>query len=302
MTQVPQAALKKAQEAEELHRAAYASQDTLPDGEAQQKHGEQPEPSEGIQNEQPTPAVSEPGHVEVQNEYSEENYRRLQAQHKTLQGKYSAEIPRLTQRIRDLEQQLSDQQGKTANAVQKAQDASEDLERLRARMNEEIGEDASSVVGEYATAAVREGINKFKSEQQKSKLDEFWDSIYDKYPNFNQINTSEEFTSFLHANTDDTTGLSLHFVLNEAGQKLDSVTVNKVVGQFIDAQTRRNKQPSPEDHVSPKHQQGQKQVSEPKYTLEDWNQLQDQLRKGQWVGREAEAAALERDIHAALMS
>lgn len=309
---VPKAALANLEHAEALHKQAYeAPQDTPPKEEAPQDTGKPVANEEGKPTETPAPEIAI-GHADDHDAFTEENFRRLQSAHKTLQGKYRAEVPRLQERIRELEGELKSKSRDAADAQQQAQSANKELEALQARLQEELGAEASSVVGEYTSKAINEALNKRQEDEaqakaaaaeqkQKTKAETFWNEVYAKVPTFNDINNSPDFVAWLHSNNDPITGMTLHYTLNQAGKALNSSDVISIFERFAKAKSARDAAPSPEDHITPNQQAPSQEVHQPRYTMNDWHALQEQRRKGEWAGREAEADALEQKIHAALL-
>ncbi|KZZ72409.1 hypothetical protein A3765_28485 [Oleiphilus sp. HI0130] len=303
MTNVPKAALKQLEQAEELHKQMYGEKpETAPEAQAQP---EPTQPATPPQNEPPKDPAPEPesaGHAIDQPEFTEENFRKLQHALKTLQGKYSAEVPRLQQQNRELQEQLASASRQKADAQQEADSANDELSRMRDRLTKELGEDATNAVDEYAKTVVKSEMNEFRNEQAKSTTDTFWFDVLESHPDFNAVNQSAEFVTWLQNTNDEITGMPLQFALNQAGESLNSKVVVKIVQQFKNAKAARNAQPKAEDHVAPQQTPPANQPSQPSYTITDWTELQKQRQRGEWNGKEAEANALEQEMHAALFA
>lgn len=315
-TNVPRTAQIQLEKAEELRRQMYG-EDTPPEGtliEDGSNNLEQqipennpattPDPAESAD-----PAPSDDGHVAPIEESLEEKYRKLEAAHLTLQGKYRAEVPRHLDTIKDLRQQLDAAKKGQQEAERAARQAEVDLSAATSRLTEEVGEDAGKAISDLANSIVDEKINqrmdKLNQDEQSAENpeDAFWNTIYGKVPDFYAVNNSPEFDGWLRGTDDPTTGLTYKDSINEAGRELNALRVVEIVQQF---QRREIAPPPPpkseqEQHVSPpKTPAPPKEPELPQYTAADYTKLQEQVRKGMWKGREAEAEALERKIHAAL--
>lgn len=306
MTNIPKAALKQLEEAEKLHTQMYVEQDTSED-EAPQETLEEVESADPQAESNPEPETPEPveqGHVFEEEGSLEEKYHKLEQAHKTLQGKYRAEVVQVNAKNRELQEQLQNAKRAQANAEQTAQDAQEEMSKITERLREEVGDDVTSAVSEYTSHVVNKEIESFKAETQQEQVNRFWNHINSEVADFQEVNGSKEFVDWLYAKMDSATGLTLHDKLNKAGSDLNAATVVSIVQQFKREQTMRttDSQTTLQNQVVPPRKQPQPPVEQtPKYTAQDYTNLQDQIRRGMWRGREEEARALEQEIHAALI-
>lgn len=316
----PRAAQEQLKRAEQLHREMYGdpnapakpeAEDTPTEPEATTEPENEPEPQEPAPAADPEPEQQpEPeapkGHADEED--LKERYRKLDAAYSTLQGKYRAEVPRLQEQVRTLQADLINAQKSQAQAEQSADTAKAELESIQTRLQDELGEDAAKAVSDTVRSMVSAEMGQRKSDtqaepQEDPAINRFWNTLKRRVPDFDQVNHSPEFIQWLQT-PDPTTGLPIQETLNAAGTDLDVLTVIDVVEQF----KRETKPPerapsptSPEQQVAPPKKAARKEPAQkPKYTPHDYVTLQEQIRLGMWKGREDEARALERDIHAAL--
>ena len=304
---VPEAALKKLREAEELHKSMYETQDTPTTVDTPTTDHADDATKNRNEDLTATPVIEnndDDGHVEPEAMSLEEQYRKLEAAHKTLQGKYRAEVPRLNEQVRNLIQELSVAKQAKATAEQSADTAKAELGDVTARLQNEIGSDATDALSDYTKQLVKDELGKTQAVTSEVPTAEsnFWDRLYAKVPDFDAVNNSPDFVEWLKG-TDDETGLPFQFGLDEAGKTFDVLTVADITRQF----KRDQKQPpkallnNPSDHIAAPKTQKRSTVKEtPQYTPADYEALQNQIQRGQWKGREAEANQLEQQIHAAL--
>lgn len=303
---LPEAVQRQLEQANELHKSMYEIQETEDAPALEDQQHEEVEAKQERQHTEPAPDYPEDdGHVEPNEESLEDKYRKLEAAHKTLQGKYRAEVPRLQSEVTSLKSQLADAKERQATAeksvdIAKAKFADE-VERLR----EEIGTDATEALDSYAKNLVKHELDSFKEDLQKKsetqRAEAFWDRLLRKVPNFKEINVNQAWFDWL-ANTDPKTGMTYQDTLNRAGEKLDVDTVIDLALQFEhESKPRKAPQNPMNDHVAPPkktYKTGPKDKAT--YTIQDFSGLQDEIRRGLWRGREAEAKALENEIHEAL--
>ena len=224
----------------------------------------------------------------------EEN-RKLSEALKALRGKYNAEVPRLTQQLRDAQKQLEEakvaQKKAESDAVKANDELSAKLESLRADYGDDIVEVMQSI-------AEKTQDTKQPIEAGEDAVDRFWRNLRRRVPDFDEVNTNSEFLTWLQGAS--SSGLTYQQVLNEAGNDLDYEVCADIFAQFK-AEKAKNKAPTAQDFAAPPRGQQSREHSQKKqYTPQDWITLQDDIRKGKYRGREAEAAALEKEIHAAI--
>lgn len=313
---IPRKAQQQLEAAEELHRQMYATETSELDAPSDEDTNLDQNP-ESIQTTTPDPVESadpapqDDGHVAPVDDSWEEKYRKLEAAHKTLQGKYGAEVPRLNSKVKDLTTQLDAARKGQAAAQSMANKAQQEVSDLTNRLQEEVGEDATKAISDYANSLIDNRLNAIKEEEQateqKNTQERFFDAIYQEIPDFDMVNQNPSFDQWLFDNRDPITGLTLKQSINQAGTTLDAETVIKITKQFIERRETapdtppQETQPIQNEHISaPKTPAPTKQPEQPQYTAEDYTQLMREIQRGKWRGREAEASALERKIHAAL--
>lgn len=301
---LPRAVQKQQELAEELQKSLYETQET-PAGALEEEDKAEVKQTEATTEKPqpaPEPSIEDDGHADPVEESIDELYRKLQAAHQTLQGKYRAEVPRLQQQVNTLNAQLNDAKRLQATAEKSAETAKAQLSDEVSRLREEIGSDATDALDSYAQKLVQSKLDSYQEGESEKTTNRFWNSLYSRVPDFDQVNKSPEFVKWLQ-NTDLDTGLTYQDTLNKAGETLDVITVIDLTKQFKrENQQREAPRKNPiEDHVSPKNRQTVTQAREkPTYTPVDYVNLQEQIRKGEWRGREAEARELEKEIHEAL--
>ena len=310
----PRAALEAERRAIELHKQVYGDPDAVqdtdqnqPDTDTQPPQGESPAPEAPAPagQEQPVKTEEETGDDEQGDIF--ERYRQLEAAHKTLQGKYRAEVPRLSQQVRDLTQQLEKLQSQKETAEANAEEAQQRLADLNAQLRDEFGDEAATAVTDVARQVAREEAANARREAEESAQSRFWNTIDYRIPDFEQVNVDPKFIAWLQT-PDPNTGFPYQDTLNAAGNRFDAATVVDVFNAYKRATT--NPQPeqqqtldpmSPEAQVAPSKRQGRSLPNQkPQYTPDDYTRLMREIERGEWRGREAEARALEEEIHAAL--
>lgn len=303
---LPRAAQIQAEQAEELRKSMYETPETPAQDAQDDQHADEETETDNL----PKATAPDPepeGHAEQQEESIEERYRKLDSAHKTLQGKYRAEVPRLQDQVRNLTAQLDEAKRSQASAEKTAEKAKAELSAVSDRLKEEIGEEAADALNTYTDAMIKSKLDSFQEDQQrqseKQTADRFFSTLYSRVPDFDQVNVSPEFVKWLNTTTDPDTGLPFYDTLNKAGSVFDVITVIDITKQFKREQQQPKRKPSDSlsDHVAPARTASRQPVKEkPTYTANDYVQLQDEIRRGLWKGREAEARQIEKEIHAAL--
>lgn len=307
---VPRKVQEQLERAEELHRQMYQEQpaeqaESAPGSEGAHEDAQQNAPKQAEETRETAPQIDQNGYAE-ESEGWEEKFRKLEAMHKTLQGKYRAEVPVMAEKIRNLQAQLSQSQNAQAQAEKTAQTANEKLKEITERIRVEVGDDGTNAIAEYTSELVKSEMNDFKKEQQNDSLNKFWSFVRGRVPNFDEVNVLPEFESWLQSTDDPLTGLTMKEAINAAGQSLDGLRVVEITQTFLRAKdnartTSQTKRTTPDDHVSlPRKTVPRKPESNPQYTPSDYAKLQDEIRRGLWRGKEAEARQLETEIHAAI--
>ena len=213
--------------------------------------------------------------------------------YKTLQGMYNTDVPRLNATNRSLDSRVAQ------------------LESLLGQINTEE-KPAVSTVNELEKQLrqlqnVVPQVQQVQQSQKSSEEKQFWNTLNQEVPNWNEINSDQDFQSWL-LEIDQLTGLSRQTYLADAQQKLD---VNRVIkffstyekanGKVNDARETHSENSELAKQVAPGRGRSAKPaVGEGKtYTRKDITKFFEDVRFGKYKGREAERGKKERDIFAA---
>lgn len=226
----------------------------------------------------------------------EEN-RKLNEALNALRGKYNAEVPRLTQQLRDTQKQLEEAKAAQKKAESDAEKANNEINTKLQNLRGDYGDDIIDALQSIADKT-QETVQPQQEVSSEDTTERFWRNLRRRVPDFDELNTSSEFITWLQ--TPSSSGFTYQQVLNEAGSDLDYESCAEIFAQFK-ALKANKKAPKAEDFAAPpRGQQKREPVQKKQYSPQDWIKLQDDIRKGRYRGREAEAAALEKEIHAAI--
>lgn len=250
--------------------------------------------------------------------------------YKTLQGMYNAEVPRLHSQNRDLANRVEqlEQLLATMNAQQNQPLTQAQIEKLVTEQDiEEYGDsiDMMRKVSKEEMSAAAQRINQLENyiRQMQSQLvpqvqalsqhqaasteQQFWSTLTSMVPNWREVNDSQAFQTWL-LEVDPLTGISRQTYLEDAQRNLDVRRVSsfftawlEMTGQAGNAQ-RSHVSSQLEKQVAPgraKSTGSPVNNSAKVYTPTDIKKFFDDVRKGKYVGREAERDKLERDIFTA---
>lgn len=291
MNTVPKKVLEAEERAMKLHEEAYK-----PNEETAAAALEVPPEIEDDDAPINPPDAGDDGHADEPDVSAE--YKRLQEAHKALQGKYNAEVPRMASQIRELEEKLKEATRKGERAEKEADEAKKQLADRIDSIRSDFGDDLADVIGDIADR--RTDMQAQEESALQNDVNRFWRQVRRAVPDFDAVNGSQDFVQWLQK-PDEVTGVARQATLNDAGQDLDAITVVEIVNAFK-RERSANQPPSLNTQVAPKRKPRQEQPPEkPTYTVDDFVQLQRDIQAGHYRGREAEAAALEREIHSALM-
>lgn len=214
-------------------------------GEAPEQPVETPEPPiEHPEPEpQPTPPVATPP---VQP--AEDSYR---ARYETLQGKYSAEVPKLYEALRERDNQLAELQQRLATQSTKPAAEPKAEQLVTSQDEDRFGSD----LVEFARRAVREGMAPIESRLQTleqyarqiagkaervdavaqevavSREKDFWTSLAAEVPDWEQINADQRWIQWL-LDVDPVAGKQRQKALEEAQAAFDSKRVVALFNLF----------------------------------------------------------------------
>lgn len=299
----PKAVQIKAEQAEELRKSIY--ENTPDEGVQEEPENLNPEEVEesAAPDTDPAPAGEEAGHAEETTDDLKEQHRKLEAAYNTLQGKYKAEVPRLQAQLNEVIARANDLQSKLDAKEQSTQEAPAAVGELAESLREELGDDAAKAVQTFAQQLVQSSVKQATEDLQKTTKEQqearFWNTVRNTVYDFDSINTSPEFIQWL-AQPNPDTGLSRQDDLNRAGADLDSASVISIFQEFKQRNAKATPPPNqatPEQHLDTPRVQRQAPVEQkPQYTPADYQTLQMEIQRGLWRGKEAEAAALEKEI------
>ena len=250
---------------------------------------------------------------------------------RSLQGMYNAEVPRLhaerrelTNRVQQLEQLLASMTAKPSEQAetpaekliteQDIEDYGDSIDVMRRVFREEAGalkqENAQlRQMLQQMQANVVPKVQQLSQRQAVSSEQAFWAELQTAVPDWQDINTSREFQSWL-LEVDPLTGVPRQTYLEDAQRNLDA---RRVVNFFAawkgqagvpNARSTRTAQSASEleKQVAPGRGRsgGNKTAGEPKtYTQEDIKRFFTDVQKGKYKGKETERDRIERDIFAA---
>jgi hypothetical protein len=256
--------------------------------------------------------------------------------YKTLQGMYNAEVPRLhqqnkemQQRIQQMEQLLASvsQQQTTTNTPQpeptieklvserEVEEYGESIDVMRKVSREELIPIAQKLgqlenILKQMQVNVIPQVQAVAQKQHVSAEQSFWADLGRIVPNWQEVNNNEAFQSWL-LEADPLTGITRQTYLDDAQRSLDAARVSnffrtwlEVTGQANVAQpTGRAANTELEKQVAPgRSRSAGSPTSANKgkvYTPQDITNFFNDVRSGKYKGREQERDRIERDIFAA---
>lgn len=256
--------------------------------------------------------------------------------YKTLQGMYNAEVPRLHQQNREMQQRIQQMEQLLASvSTQQAQpqpqapqtaeryvtdedvdEYGDSLDMMRRVSREELIPVAQrlsqieSMLKQMQTNVVPQ-VQNLTQRQQLSAEQQFWSELATAIPNFRDINAREDFQSWL-LEVDPLTGIARQTYLEDAQRNLDSRRVANFfqtwlgqTGQAAVAQNsgKRTATSELEKQVAPGRSRGAgapaSTGSGKIYSPADITAFFNDVRSGKYKGREQERDRIERDIFAA---
>lgn len=256
----------------------------------------------------------------------------LAHKYRTLQGMYSAEVPRLhaqnrelNGRVQQLEQLLATITSQTNTQPAAAptklltdkdvEEYGESLDVMRRAAREEISSADARIAQLERTIMQLQGnlvpqVNNLTQRQAMNSEQQFWADLSSAVPNWKDVNDSQDFQNWL-LEVDPLTGISRQTILEDAQRNLESARVGnffkswlEISGQANVAQNNRRQTTASEleRQVTPGRSRntGNPVGNQAKsYTRDDINGFFRDVRDGKYKGREAERDRIERDIFAA---
>ena len=258
---------------------------------------------------------------------------------RTLQGQFNAEVPRLRGANKDLQSrvaQLENLLSSISNAPTAAPAAQQSgqkfvtdddvaeygdsIDMMRKVTREEVGslqgkltqlEGVIASLSQSMSGSVIPQVQRVAQQQAASSEERFWGNLAQRVPNWQQINNDQDFQSWL-LDIDPLTNTSRQTHLEIAQRDLD---VNRVVA-FFNAFTAASGKFAPQANAQPNRSASEleKQIAPGRargsaggsagqtaktYTPDDIKKFFNDVRSGQYKGRETERDRVERDIFAA---
>lgn len=257
----------------------------------------------------------------------------LVQKYKTLQGMYNAEVPRLHQQNRQLNERVQQMEQLLASLSAQKESAAapqtveklvtehdvaeygESIDVMRRVSMEEVNPlvqrltKLEQLLTQMQTNVVPQ-VQAVAQRQQLSAEQQFWTDLTGLVPNFRDINANGDFQTWLLA-ADPLTGITRQTYLDDAQRALDARRVSNffrtwldTTGQAVDAQpTGRATNPELEKQVAPGRSRGSGTPAAANkakvYSPQDIQKFFDEVRSGKYKGREADRDRIERDIFAA---
>lgn len=236
--------------------------------------------------------------------------------YETLQGMFNAEVPRLRSRIEELESVSAKPQAQPTPAfVEAPVPDSEDVDAYGEELVNMIRRQATAVTQAYVSQIVDAKIAEFA--QKLSGVEQKAGAVYERtflsdlavqVPDWEALNTDPDFLAWL-AEVDPMTGFARKVYLDDAYGVRD---VNRTAAVFtayktqkgIVAQPAPQSKPSLERQVSPgKAKATAAPAADPSqrtWTMAEITAFYDDVRRGKYRGREAEAGEIEKQIDLAV--
>lgn len=303
MTAVPQSVQRQNERAEELLRQRAEARNT----------GNDPAPA-AVQNDpapanEPAPPAQPQAGAELDTAKKEaESWRQ---RYLVLQGKYDKEVPALsrqvgdlTEQIRELRQQLESRPVTPPVSDEDRERFGEDMIDVVTRISAKVVEDAVKPVKEQL-GTVKETTETVAKETHRTAEQRFWADfdklLADKGLAFDSINNDPGFIKWL-GETDGLSGVTRQKLLDEAISKFDAprsarffITYAEGLPKGDAASLTQQIQP---DNSAP----GDDPLNSSKgrlWTRAQIKEFHEDVRRGKYKGREAEARGIELDIAAA---
>jgi hypothetical protein len=255
---------------------------------------------------------------------SKQNKDTWEQKYRTLQGMYNNDVPRLNSENRDLNSRVAQLETLLGTVNKKEAPAEAPVEKLiteddvkeygdsidimRKAAKEEFAPELARVNQlEENLKQLQAVVPQVQQSQKSTEEKQFWNMLTQEVPNWNEINSNQDFQSWL-LEIDPLTGINRQTYLADAQKKLD---VNRVIkffstyeqatGTANDARETRSSNSELEKQVAPGRGRSTKPTaSEGKtYTPADIKKFFEDVRFGKYKGRDEERGKIERDIFAA---
>jgi hypothetical protein len=245
-----------------------------------------------------------------------------ETRYKVLQGKYNAEVPDLHRKVHTLEQNLQ-QTIQKLDEVSQVKTQPEPVKAVDPKDAENFGSDLVEMVHRVASAALANvhssldgKLSKLVTEIEALKQQQvsttqtvaltaeqsFFDKLGKLMPEWEAINADPRFLAWL-ADVDPVYGLPRQAALRRAQDSLNADHAAAVFKAFKGPEQPKPQAPDPlEQQVSPKSSgaEAPQPVNSQIISAAQITKFYDEVRKGEWRGREQEAQRIEGLINAAL--
>ena len=307
MPRLPKSVEKQAELADTIYQQAYGTPQST--SEAPQA----PEADPPVQAET-TPASSdsapaeEPAKLEPtppRNPANENDIDYWKHRVAAAEGRLKLEQPRMAQTIRELKDQLAQAQAKLAEFKASAPAASP-ADGVKPEEVEQYGKDFIDMVQRVARTAtpgvdpqLQDQVKAVAEQQRKISRDQFFESLKREAPQWESLNTNEDFLAYL-AGLDPYTGRPRQELFDDAYEKLDAWRIANFFNSFSESRQVEIEpaKPSLANQVVPQANKAVKPPPSKKmWTTADVARFYDEVRRG--VHSEEAAARIEQDIFAA---
>jgi hypothetical protein len=234
---------------------------------------------------------------------------------KVLNGKYSAEVPRLHGEIKELKTQLATAMSEIGElktrtpAVSNLNDLTpEEREQYDAGFLEVVAKvaraNAQAPVAQTADTELAARLARVEQEVEETKEDKFFRELDSASSDWKTLNTNAGFLAWL-AEDDGFSGRTRQELFNDAYNRLDVSRVARFFNSFGGGDqsnvSRTSTVPSLEQQVVPRPNGSAPapMPGKPIYNARDIAEFYAAVRRGQYKGNEAEQARVEQDIFAA---
>jgi len=335
---IPAAVKRQERQALELHAKTYGGsgqdtgEDPAPANQENDNEGKQaPVQPQADAGSQPGQEGSEGRETDTPSKQPD-----YEQQYRALKGKYDAEVPRLSRDLRDARereqratQELSDLRKEVNELRQKGEQANAGAEQRKPAISDELRTQYAREYGDEfmdVVTAVAQDILEQRMQPLESRIDEtrrevsevgramnqreFFRELQQLVPDWEAINQEQDWLRWL-AEYDPMAGKTRQDALDEAYANLDYVRMAALFDAYKgtrsakagDRSPKTSQSPSVEGQIEPGKRSGSAEPTQtPRYSMDDWTQLQEDARKGKYVGREDEFRRKESEIHAALFS
>ena len=326
---VPKKVKEQAEKAKQLHAEVYGPKDGKKEEPQLEKEQTTPEAEPEKAQEQVAEPKQEPEKAQEPPQQQDEAAV-WKHKYETLQGKYSAEVPRLHRELKELRAELANMQQTVVDMKAKEVEVEEPQETAKRLLDdsdiEDYGEDLIDVIKRAAKEEFLPELEKLREENEQLKQqlsgvshavvesarDKLLKTLDNEVPNWKDINTDDEFLNWLEG-VDLFSGMRRHDLLLQAYEQNDAPRVVAFFKEFIKEQTTLA-QPAPqaatelrqpkvdmESLVAPGKPSGVEsqsgaQTDERVWTQSDIAAFYRDARRGVYKGRESEKKAIEREI------